>query len=151
MDIDRNAPVITCDEILIAAPLETIWNVQVTISSWPTWQPEVDVASIDGPLAVGTAFHWQTNGLDITSTIQEIEPQRRIVWSGPAQGIEAVHVWTLTPVEKGVRVCTEESWDGKPVRSQLATMQRALDQSLRAWLENLKRTAEASTQSSIQL
>jgi hypothetical protein len=147
MDIDRNAPVITRDEILITAPLETIWNVQTTIPSWPTWQPDVDAASIDGPLVVGTVFHWRTSGLDIASTIQEIEPQRRNVWSGPAQGIEAVHVWTLTPEENGVRVHTEESWDGEPVRSQLVTMQRALDQSLRAWLENLKRTAEASTQS----
>jgi len=146
MDIDRNAPVITRDEILIAAPLETIWNVQTNIPSWPTWQPEVDAASMDGPLAVGTVFHWQTSGLHITSTIQEIEPQRRIVWTGPAQGIEAVHVWTLAPDENGVRVHTEESWNGEPVRSQLATMQRVLDQSLKAWLENLKRTAEASTQ-----
>ena len=95
---------------------------------------------------MGTVFHWQTSGLSITSTIQEVESQRRIVWSGPAQGIEAVHVWTLTLDEKGVRVHTEESWDGEPVRSQLVPMQRALDQSLKAWLENLKRTAEASIQ-----
>src|SRR2546421_10725491 len=69
MDIDRNAPVITRDEILIAAPLETIWNVQTNIPSWPTWQPEVDAASIDGPLAVGTVFHWQTSGLHIGTAI----------------------------------------------------------------------------------
>ncbi|MBA2679795.1 MAG: SRPBCC family protein [Ktedonobacteraceae bacterium] len=146
MDIDRNAPVITRGEILIAAPIETIWNVQTNIPSWPTWQPEVETASIDGPLAVGTVFHWQTGGLNITSTIQEIDPRRRIVWSGPAQGIEAVHVWTLTPVENGARVHTEESWNGEPVRSQVATMQQALDQSLKAWLENLKRTTENSIQ-----
>ena len=146
MDIDRDAPVITHGEILIAAPLATIWNIQTNIPSWPTWQPDVSAASIDGPLAVGTVFHWQTGGLSITSTIQEIEPQRRIVWSGPAQGIEAVHVWTLTPGENGVRVHTEESWNGEPVRSQLDTMQHALDQSLKAWLENLKRAAEASIQ-----
>ena len=146
MDIDRNAPVITRDEILIAAPLETIWNVQTNIPSWPTWQPEVDAASMDGPLAVGTVFHWQTSGLHITSTIQEIEPQRRIVWTGPAQGIEAVHVWTLTPDEHGVQVHTEESWEDEPVRSQPATMQHALEQSLEAWIRELKQTAEASTQ-----
>ena len=144
MDIDKNAPVITRNEIFIAASLETVWNVQTNISSWPTWQPEVETASIDGPLAVGTVFHWKTSGLDITSTIQEVEPQRRIVWRGPAQGIEAIHVWMLTQDENGVLVNTEESWDGEPVRSQLALMQRALDQSLKAWLENLKRTAEAS-------
>jgi len=32
MDIDTNAPVITRDEILIAAPLEIVWNAQTNIS-----------------------------------------------------------------------------------------------------------------------
>src|SRR2546429_8272312 len=40
---------------------------------------------------------------------------RRIVWGGPAQGIVAVHVWTLEPREDGVLVHTEESWEGEPV------------------------------------
>jgi hypothetical protein len=54
----------------------------------------------------------------------------------------AIHVWELTPADHGVLVHTEESWDGEPVRAQTATLQQALDASLRAWLRNLKRTAE---------
>jgi hypothetical protein len=41
-----------------------------------------------------------------------------------------------------VLVHTEESWDGEVVRTQTATLQQALDGSLRAWLTNLKRAAE---------
>jgi uncharacterized protein YndB with AHSA1/START domain len=137
-----NAPVITRDELLIDAPAEVIWNIQTDISAWPQWQPEVDAAQLDGILAVGSVFHWETAGLEITSTVQEVDPPRRIVWSDPAQGITAVHVWELIPTDHGVLVHTEESWDGEPVRAQTATLQQALDASLRDWLHNLKRAAE---------
>jgi hypothetical protein len=82
------------------------------------------------------------SGLQITSTVQEVDPPRRIVWSGPAQGITAIHVWEFTPTDHGVLVHTEESWDGEVVRAQTATLQQALDGSLRAWLTNLKHAAE---------
>jgi uncharacterized protein YndB with AHSA1/START domain len=143
MEINSDAPVITRDEILIDAPIERIWEIQTDIAAWPSWQPDVDGTQIDGPLAVGSVFHWQTARLDITSTVEEINAPHRIVWGGPAQGIVAVHVWTLSPREDGVLVHTEESWAGAPVDAQVEALQAALDQSLRAWLENLKRTAEA--------
>jgi uncharacterized protein YndB with AHSA1/START domain len=144
MDIDENAPVITREEILIDAPLGTVWGLHTDISSWSEWLPDIDASTIEGPLAVGTVFHWQTSGLSIESTIQEIDPPRRIVWSGPARGIMAIHLWTMTlSDEDRVLVHTEESWDGEPVRAEPKEMQQALDGSLRAWLQSLKHKAEA--------
>ena len=140
--INENAPVITRDEILIDAPLERVWGLHTDISSWSEWLPDIDASTIEGPLAVGTVFRWQTYSLSIESTIQEIDPPRRIVWSGPAQGITAIHVWTMTPSVDGVVVHTEESWEGDPVRAQPKEMQQALDGSLRAWLQSLKDKAE---------
>lgn len=145
MEIDSDAPVITRDEILISAPIQTIWNIQTDVSAWPSWQPDVDRAEADGPLAVGSVFRWQTAGLDITSTVEEVDAPRRIVWGGPAQGITAVHVWTFDEQAGGVRVSTAESWQGDAVAAQPEAMQAALDDSLRTWLENLKRAAESST------
>src|SRR5215216_3433358 len=147
MDIDENAPVIARDEILIDAPLESVWGLHTDISSWSEWLADIDASTIEGPLAVGTVFHWKTYGLSIESTIQEIDPPRRIVWSGPARGIMAIHVWTMTPSEENkVLVHTEESWDGDPVLAQPEEMQQALDGSLRAWLQSLKHKAEAQPQ-----
>jgi hypothetical protein len=97
---------------------------------------------VDGPLSVGTSFRWQTFGLDITSTVEEIDVPHRAVWSGPAGGIFAAHVWELMAREDGALVRTRESWDGDEVRAQAGTLQDALDESLRGWLENLKRAAE---------
>jgi hypothetical protein len=84
--------VITRDEILIHAPIETIWDSQTNVADWPSLQPDVDGAELDGPLAVGSRFHWQTAGLDITSTVEELDAPHRIIWGGPAHGIVAVHV-----------------------------------------------------------
>ena len=143
MEINEDAPVITRDEIVIQAPIETIWEIQTNVDEWPSWQPDVDGAKSEGALGVGSVFRWQTAGLDITSTVEEIDAPNRIVWGGPAQGIVAVHVWTFEPQDDGVLVRTAESWEGEPVTAQVETLQVALDGSLRAWLENLKRTAEA--------
>jgi RimJ/RimL family protein N-acetyltransferase len=76
--------------------------------------------------------------------MQEVDAPHRIVWGGPVQGIVAVHVWTLDSQDDGVLVRTAESWEGEPVTAQAETLQGALDESLRNWLENLKRTSEGA-------
>src|SRR4051794_30665938 len=73
----------------------------------------------DVPARRGSGFRWQTAGLDITSTVEEIDPPRRIVWGAPAKVIVAVHVWTLEPREDGVLVQTAESWEGEPVTAEV--------------------------------
>jgi uncharacterized protein YndB with AHSA1/START domain len=144
MEINTGAPVVTRDEILINAPIETIWAIQTDVANWPLWQPDVSDARADGPLEVGSVFRWQTEGLDITSTVEEVEAPHRIVWGGPAQGILAAHAWTFDAGDDGVLVGTEESWEGEPVEAQVEVLQAALDASLRGWLENLRRRSESA-------
>ena len=144
MDIDRTAPVITQDEIVIAAGLDTVWNLLTDIAAWPDWQHEIDRASLDTPLGVGAIFHWSMAGRAITSTVTDLIPHERIAWSGSVDGMVDIHVWRFMPVKDGgVRVQTEESWNGEPVRLDRESMQRVLDQSIRSWLESLKRRAES--------
>lgn len=145
MNIDRDAPVITRDEILINAPVETVWERLTNIDAWTEWNSEIASAKLDDPLAVGSVFRWTTAGMDIASTIGELVPQQRIAWSGLAQGIMGIHVWNLSSADSGTLVQTEESWEGKPVRIQINLLQSMLNDSIRAWLETLKRTAEAAT------
>ena len=142
MDINSTAPVITRDEILIDASLDVVWKLQTDIGAWPRWRPQVPTARFDGDLQVGSLFRWEEGGLQIESTVQEIVPQRRLVWSGPAQGINAIHVWEFTQTDRGLFVHTEESWDGEPVHAQAAILQPLLDAAIRTWLTNLKRVAE---------
>jgi uncharacterized membrane protein len=142
MDIDRNAPVITRDEIQIKASLNTVWNLFTNISEWPEWHKEIESASLQTSLAVGSIFQWSTAGLNITSTVGELILKERIAWSGLVQGIMGIHVWNFSVIEDGVLVKTEESWEGEPVRLQVDFLQQALDQSIRSWLESLKGEAE---------
>ncbi|MFE9866468.1 SRPBCC family protein [Streptomyces sp. NPDC005506] len=142
---DETAPVITRKNIVINAPLATIWRVQTDVENWPTWQPNVTSLTKDTPGALrsGSVFRWATEGLDITSTVKQVEHKKCLAWGGPAQGINAIHVWTFTPIKNGVLVHTEESWTGAPVVANTVTLQTALDTSLQNWMNNLKHESES--------
>ena len=142
--IDAGAPVVSRHEVLVAAPLATVWRLHTDVAGWPAWNTGIDATQPDGALAPGSSFRWQTGGLDITSTVTEVEEPHRTVWGGPAHGITGVHVWTFTDTGAGVLVRTEESWDGDVVRAAAPTLQVALDSSLIGWLSDLQRTAEAA-------
>jgi uncharacterized protein YndB with AHSA1/START domain len=145
VDIDRDAPVVASDEIAIAAPVELVWAIQTDVARWPDWRPDVELAEAHAPLSVNSSFSRRMAGVDIVSVVGELDPPRRIVWSGAARGIVAVQVWTVLPRGGGALVRTEESWDGEPVTAAAPeAMQAQLERALRAWLEQLKRTAEAT-------
>jgi polyketide cyclase/dehydrase/lipid transport protein len=138
VDIDRNAPVISHEEMLIEARLDVLWDLHTDVSSWPSWRPDVSGAELDVPFAIGSSFQWQTAGLDITSVISQIDIGSRTTWGGPANGIDGVHVWEFSETGRGVLVRTRESWSGEPVRANVDALQSALDESLRAWLRDLR-------------
>ncbi|MFG3550150.1 hypothetical protein [Streptomyces sp. NPDC047725] len=80
--------------------------------------------------------------MDITSTIREVVLGRRLVWGGPAGGIDGVHVWTFEQTGSQVTVRTEEAWRGAPVDAAPQQLGQDLEQSLTAWLAGLKTRAE---------
>ncbi|GIH63808.1 SRPBCC family protein [Microbispora siamensis] len=143
MDIDRNAPVVVELETTVHAPIEKVWRLHTDIDAWPSWNPDISSARLRGDLAVGATFDWETHGLVIASTVAELVPGRRVVWGGPAHGIDGVHVWTFEETDGGVLVRTRESWAGPPVEADPEGMRAALEGSLRAWLAALERTGDA--------
>lgn len=142
MDINRNAPAIALAEAFILAPLDLVWSVHTNIGEWSRWNPEVQYVDIRGPLAPGTEFRWKSGGASIVSTLQELEPKRRVAWTGRTLGIRAAHVWTFTAQEGGVLVRTEESFDGLVVRLFAAPMRRMLASSLEKGLGALRTECE---------
>ncbi|MGW0653714.1 SRPBCC family protein [Streptomyces umbrinus] len=145
--VDEDAPVVVRLSTTVDAPLATVWALHTDIGSWADWNADIDSVDFDGPLAPGASFRWLTHGLDITSTIREVVPGERIVWGGPAHGIEGVHVWTFEETggatgERTVTVRTEESWAGAPVEERPDEMREALRQSLESWLSRLRSEAE---------
>ncbi|MFJ9950249.1 SRPBCC family protein [Kitasatospora sp. NPDC091207] len=161
--VDPDALVRHRTEIVINAPLHTVWTLETDVANWPSWQPPVSTAErLDhGRLRTGSAFRWTTpippnpstpdTSLEITSTVRQIERGACIRWTGPAIGeglrIDGVHVWNFTKVRGGVRVSTEETHTGAQVEADVPTATRILREGLESWLRDLKTTAEAAAHS----
>ncbi|MFD5918763.1 SRPBCC family protein [Kitasatospora sp. NPDC058201] len=140
--VDTTAPVVVSLTRTIEASLDTVWSLHTDIDNWPDWNADIDRARLGGPPSVGDSFTWLTHGMNITSTIRELVPGRRIVWDGIVEGIAGIHVWTFEQTDAGVVVRTEESWSGDPVDSAVEELATALRTSLETWLDHLKARAE---------
>ena len=143
--IDRDAPVIARHEIVINAPLDTVWRLQTDVNNWPAWQTDITAARLDGPFEPGNSFTWTSYGFTVTSTIYAVAERARTLWGGAAQGIMGTHEWVYTQTPTGTHVATHESFSGQPVQADATGMQSVLDKSLTDWLGHLKTTAESTS------
>jgi uncharacterized protein YndB with AHSA1/START domain len=142
MEINQHAAAVARAEIEVAAPPEIVWAVLADIDSWPSWNPEVKSASLDGPLTKGTQFRWKAGPGTITSTIQIVEPPRLIAWTGKTVGIAAIHVYRLEPRGDATIVASEESWDGLVVKLLRRPLAKTLQKTTDSGLRHLKTEAE---------
>lgn len=142
MEINEQAPVTARGEVAVDAAPEVIWEIMAAVEAWPAWNPDVASATLEGPLAPGTLFRWKAGPGTITSTLREVEPPRRLGWTGRTMGIRAVHVWQIEPRAGGAVVRTEESWEGLVVRLFRGPMQKMLAGAIDAGLRHLKAEAE---------
>jgi uncharacterized membrane protein len=144
MELEQNAPLKARQELLVDAPVARVWAVQTDIAAWPKWQPDVSSATLEGPLAPGSIFRWKAMGLGITSTLQEVESERRIGWTGRSVGMRAVHRWRFEPRGAHTLVVTEESLSGWFARLLKVFDRKFLDKSLARSLEVLKARVEGN-------
>ena len=140
--IHTDAPVITKKSIIINAPIEKIWEIFSDVDQWDTWQKEIVTPKINGVFKAGTSFDWKSNGLTITSTLQTVETNKRVVWSGPALGAFAIHTWNFTEKDGQTIISVEESMEGWLVKLLKGKFQSSLDTSIENWLIYLKTESE---------
>jgi uncharacterized protein YndB with AHSA1/START domain len=144
MEVNQRAPLFAHQEIFIEAPPQSVWNIQTDIDNWSSWQPSITAFKLGSPLAVGSVFRWRSGGLNVTSTVQVLEPNELIGWTGKSLGAQAKHIWKFIPQDNGTLVTTEESMEGWSVRLLKFVMPKFLDNSLDTWLRNLKTQAESN-------
>ena len=142
--INRRAPILLAGEIEIAAPPELVWDVLSKIDAWPSWNPDVKAAALEGDLAAGSVFRWKA-GAKLTSTLTHVAPQRMIAWTGTSMGLNAVHVYTLEPRAAATIVKTEESVEGLLARLFKRPLQKTMNKSIENGLNALKAEAERRT------
>jgi uncharacterized protein YndB with AHSA1/START domain len=145
MKINEQATLIAHKEILIQAPPEAVWKIHTDINKWGQWHPAITMTNLAGPLAAGSVFQWKTGGLTLTSTIQVVEPNQQIGWTGKGLGTQASHLWRLKPHQDGTLLTTEESMEGWLVIVLKLIMPKFLDGSLDTWLQSLKRRVEGQS------
>jgi uncharacterized membrane protein len=140
--IHANAPVITKKSIQINAPVEKVWKVFSDVDHWDSWQKEIENPKINGEFKAGTTFNWKSNGLTITSTLQTVDVNKMVGWSGPAFGAFAIHTWYFTEQNGQTTIRVEESMEGWLVSLLKNKFQSGLDTSIDSWLHSLKQEAE---------
>jgi len=142
MDINRDAPVQEAAEAQVAAPLDLVWEVQSDLVRWPEWNPDVDEVQLLGPFSPGTEFRWKAGGMRIVSELREVQPPRRLAWTGRTLGIHAIHTWSFVESEGRTRVRTEESFEGWLARILPGPLRRTLKSSLEKGLSALAAECE---------
>lgn len=141
-EIDRKAPLRSSAWIFIAAPPGRVFEALRDIDSWPSWQPSVSSASLEGRIGKGATFRWKAGGMAIRSRIEQYEPGRLIAWSGSSVGLRARHRWVVEAEKGGSRARTEESLSGWLASLLALIAPRFLDDSLAQSVRALKARCE---------
>lgn len=141
-EANKQAPVVGASEVEIAAAPEAVWQVLTAIDRWPSWNPQVKSASLQGDLQEGTEFRWKAGPGTIVSRLADVQAPHRIAWTGRSMGLKAIHVHTLEARDGGTLVKTEESYDGLVARLFRGRLRKMLDGALRDGLQHLKTEAE---------
>ncbi len=142
MTINTDAPAVSRREIRIQASPVEVWAVHADINAWSDWNADISASRLHGDLAPGAVFEWKSNGVSVTSTIEEVDPGHRIGWTGRARGAQARHLWVLEKDGDGTIIRTEESIEGWVTRLLRKQVQRSMDASVDAWLQDLKTEVE---------
>ena len=142
MEINTKAPAIVRHRIQIAAGCDIVWEVLTDLQGWPAWNKQVESLTLDGPLAPGSNFEWKAGPGVIRSTLAEVDPPRKIAWTGQTFGIKAIDVFRLEEADGSTFVSEDESWDGLLVRFFTRRMQHTLRDSIEKGLQALKIEAE---------
>jgi carbon monoxide dehydrogenase subunit G len=140
--IDPGAPVVAESELEIEAGPEAVWDVLTDVERWPTWNPDVKSASLQGAVTEGSTFRWKAGPGTIKSTIRHVERPSVIAWTGSTFGIKANHVYFLEGRGTTTLVKTSESYDGLVARVFRRQLKKTLDRALVDGLRCLKAELE---------
>lgn len=143
IEVNHKAPAVGAADAFIKSPIETVWKILSGLEAWPSWNKSVSKIRVNGPIQVGTSFVWVGGGSKIVSRLEEVDPPRRIVWSGKAFGIRAMHVWELKEKGEGTQVHTEESFEGPVARLFRGIVKKTLTKALDQGVSSLKAEAES--------
>jgi hypothetical protein len=132
-------------EVQIAAVVDLVWDLQVRVNDWPSWQPGIDSATLDEALSVGSRFEFTGGTTTTTAIVDALAPGKRLVWRAVDATASGVHQWTFERTSTGTRVTATELFEHFHMVDDAARSPSDVDDALALWLANLKAEAEART------
>lgn len=137
------------ESVLIASPIEKVWNIFADLTCWSKWNTVMeDVSSESLHIKEGGSFRFCIRPFVIPvylePVIQEVVPGRKITWRGEVFGITAVHEYIFEETGQGVLVTSRETFSGGLVALSgiLFSIPRLKELTLKL-LTDLKKSAES--------
>lgn len=138
--IDNQAPVKTSCQILIAAPVQRVWELLSDPAGWPAFDPDIRSVQAD-VVAPDARFTWTSGRSHIKSQFAVVDPGREITWTGLSSGFKVVHRHLLSETaDGGTQIRCEESMAGPLL--VLFYSRAKLHAALQKWLTAIKTAAE---------
>jgi hypothetical protein len=144
-EFNQRATFLVHREVDIAAVLDVVWDLQVRVNDWPSWQPGIEYAALDESLSVGSQFSWTGGSLTLRATVDDLAEGQRLVWRASDDAVVGVYEWTFEPSGRGTHVTATELLEHIQKVDDAAHSHAAIDEFLALWLHNLKAEAEART------
>ncbi len=134
----------------ISAPLARIWDVFMDLTCWADWNTILtNVSSPEDRLTEGRVFSCSIRPyafpINFQPRVVEVNPKKKIVWTGTKYGITSHHEYFFEETAGGVIVRSRERFSGLPLLLGGFLFPKLKIRDLNAlFLHDLKRAAEAS-------
>lgn len=127
----------------VSAGDRDVWAVLAGIEGWPSWNPAVRDAVLDGALQAATHFRFVTGPGTMSCRLLEVDAPHSLAWSGRLMGIGHRQAWRIEPHSEGCLVVVDASMSGPIARLLKGRLGRRLQGDLDTWLGLLKLEAES--------
>jgi hypothetical protein len=136
------------ETVLIKADINKIWKTFTELATWPDWNTVVRNAVTDsGRFLQGEQLTFSLKpfsvSITLNSTIEEVVPSQRIVWSGSKFGIFSRHEFLFQQLTDSSKITSRETFSGLPLLlGGLAFPADTVRELVIAMLNDLKKVCE---------
>jgi hypothetical protein len=141
---------VICDDIEIQAPLSVVWRVFSRMEDWRDWNTVCrNCCYLEGDrMATETCFQFEIApffvALKVRPRIVSCAPEREVTWQGGRFGVRAAHTFRFVEVDGGVRLISEEVFQGPLLAlGRLVGIPQRLHRLTREMMQGIKAHAEA--------
>jgi uncharacterized protein YndB with AHSA1/START domain len=131
------ADTFVCQEIVIAASPEGVFERISDVTGWPSWLPGVGHTRVHGRVGPAALFEVELLGTRMDGMVGAYLPPTQFGWAGATSDLIMYQAWLLTPVTAGARVTAEEVARGEAAPRRDRPEGRLLD-GYRRLLDRLK-------------